>query len=141
MKLQNLITIETVELIELSAGRRPEVVVGTLPYEVRRYLGCSRDTIFLSGDSIGHIIQKHGDHIELAQIRLLPEILFAGLWLKDSRPTHAIVSWEIETVSYKAVVKVTEDRRRTYVKTLHRTSPRQKASLLRNTNILRNSLG
>jgi hypothetical protein len=132
-----LISIEDRHLVELSAGRRLELEVGTLPHEVRLYLGCARDTIYLSDQSIRHIVQKHGDHITNADLKLLPRILFTGMWLADDRPTHAIASLDINGTRFKAVVKVTNDRQRTYVKTLHRTSPRQTRSLLRNTNQLR----
>jgi hypothetical protein len=137
MEKDFLISIGDRDLVELSAGRRPELEVGTLPHEVRVYLGCSRDTIYLSHDSIRHIIQKHGDHIKNEQIKLLPRILFTGLWLADERPTHAIASCELSGVRFKAVVKVTDDRRRTYVKTLHRTSSRQARQLVRKSSRLR----
>src|SRR6056297_1274636 len=107
MENDYLIEIEDRQLVELSASRRPELEVGTLPHEVRRYLGCSRDTIYLSDHSIKHIIQKHGDHITNAEIKRLPKILFTGLWLSDARPTHAIASCELGGIRFKAVVKVT----------------------------------
>jgi hypothetical protein len=137
MEIQNVITINDAELIELSAGRRPELVVGTLPLEVRRYLGCSRETIFLSDQSVRHIVQKHGDHIGHNELKHIPKILFVGVWLADERRTNAIASCEVDGVRYKVVIKVTKDRRRTYVKTLHRTSARQTRALLRNTTRLR----
>ncbi|ABV91796.1 hypothetical protein Dshi_0047 [Dinoroseobacter shibae DFL 12 = DSM 16493] len=138
MKAQTIIEVYDEDLVELFASRRPELEVGTLPFEVRKYLGCSRDTIFLSDQSARHIIQAHGDHITNTQLKLLPKILCEGLWLSDNRATHAVVSCNVYEVDYKTVIKVTEDRTRTYVKTLHRTSDRQKRALLRKTNVLRN---
>lgn len=137
MESDFLIQVSDSDLVELLAGRRPEVEVGTLPHEVRLYLGCSRDTIYLSDQSVLHIIRKHGDHITNEELKLLPKILFTGLWLGDDRPTHAIASCEISGTRFKSVVKVTENRSRTYVKTLHRTATRQTRSLLRRSKILR----
>jgi len=129
-EILHLIRITETDLIELAAARRPELEVGTVPHEVRKYLGCSRDTVFLSSESLKHIIQKHGDHITHADIQLIPIILFSGVWLSDDRNTHAVATFLFEGRRYKLVLKVTVDRRRTYVKTLHRTSPRQTKSLL-----------
>ncbi len=137
MRPQNIIQIQDADVVELLAGRRPELEVGTLPHEVRRLLGCSRDTVFLSQESARHILQKHGDHIGAEDLKLLPAIMIMGVWLADSRPTHAVISSTVDGISYKSVIKVTEDRRRTYVKTLHRTSPRQKKTLFRNGSIIR----
>lgn len=105
MEIQNLTEIDQVEILELAAGRGLELEVGTLPHEVRLYRGCARDTVFLSQDSMRHIIQKHGDHIGLEDLKLLPTILFAGFWLSDSRSTHAIVSFEASGVRYKTVAR------------------------------------
>lgn len=134
-----LISIQSSDLVDLLAGKRPEIEIATLPLEVRKYLGCSRDTVFLSSESARHIVRKHGDHISHDELRLLPRILFTGLWLGDERLTHAISSCVIDGVRFKAVVKVTVDRRRTYVKTLHRVSRRQTRSLLRDKKRLRES--
>ncbi len=74
MESDYLIPVSDAHLVELLAGRRPELEVGTLPHEVRIYLGCSRDTIFLSDQSILHIVRKHGDHISNQELKLLPKI-------------------------------------------------------------------
>jgi hypothetical protein len=138
-KLLNLIEIQDSDLVELLAGKRPELEVGMLPFEVRQNFGCSRETVFLSDESIRHIVQKHGDHIGNHELKYLPQILTSGLWLADDRPTHAIAICEVEGVRYKCVVKVTVDRRRTYVKTLHRLSPRQTNGLMRKSRVIRPS--
>lgn len=131
------INVTDADLLELAAERRPELQVGTVPYEVRKYLGCSRDTAFLSSESIKHIMLRHGDHICNEHLRLLPQILFQGLWLGDERTTHAIVTCQVSEIRYKAVVKVTRDRSRTYVKTLHRLAKRQTRSLMNRAKVLR----
>jgi len=128
-----LIEISDSDILELAAGRRPELEVGTIPYEVRKYLGCSRDTVFLSSDSMKHIVKKHGDHIGLESIKLIPKILFSGFWLTDDRSNHAIACFKFSEIRLKAVVKVTEDRRRAYLITLYKTSRRQEKALLRKT--------
>lgn len=137
MSKDYLIEINDSDLVELLAGRRPELEVATLPHEVRIYLGCSRDTVFLSRESAKHILMKHGDHISNEELKLLPMLLFQGLWLADDRPTHAVLSCEYKEIRYKSVIKVTKDRRRTYVKTLHRTAPRQTKVLMRKGTVLR----
>lgn len=139
MRKSYLIEIKDSDLVDLLAGRRPELEVATLPIEVRKYLGCSRDTVFLSKESAEHILMKHGDHITNGDLKLLPLLLFQGLWLSDDRPTHAVLSCEHQHKRYKSVIKVTNDRRRTYVKTLHRTARRQTRALMRKGNVLRNA--
>lgn len=138
MSEQYLVEVSDSELVELISGKRPELQVAVLPHEAREHFRCSRDTVYLSYQSARHIIMKHGDSISNTELKLLPRILFQGVWLADKdRPTHAVVSCEVGSRRLKAVVKVTEDRRRTYVKTLHLTAPRQTRSMFRRGNLLR----
>lgn len=140
MSKQFLVQITDSDLVELLSGRRPELEIATLPHEVRLHLGCSRDTVFLSKESARHIILRHGEHISNEELKLLPWILFHGLWLADTQPTYAVVSCFHEGIGYKSVVKVTNDRRRTYVTTLHRTAQRQNKALTKKGKILRKAL-
>jgi hypothetical protein len=120
------------EFVELLAGRRPEIEVGTLPYEVRKYFECSRDTVFLTTFSARHIIQQHGDHIGFAQAVVIPSALTKGLWIGD-RPDSCVVSF-LESGSgqrYIGAIKVTKDRTRSYLTTFHFASIRQTKSLLK----------
>ena len=132
-----MIEISETDLIDLLAGRKPEVEVGTLPQEVRRYLGCSRDTVFLTQYSLEHIFEAHGEHLMPKDILLVPEVLLRGLWLSDTRPNFAIVSCAFEKMRFKAVVKTTIERRRNYLSTFHRMAKRQTASLIRRGKVIR----
>lgn len=132
-----LIEIYESDLIELLNGRRLEIEVGTIPTEARSYLGCSRDTIFLSQHSLKHIFRNHGDHISAKEITLIPTILMRGMWLSDKRPNFVIVSSVLEDIRFKAAIKTTEDRRRNYISTFHRTAKRQTKSLVGRGNVLR----
>ena len=132
-----MIEIDEGQLHSLLTRQRPEIEVGTLPHEVRKYFSCSRDTVFLSKESLRHIFERHGDHVQLSEILLTPKILREGLWLADHRPEHCIVSCQVNEHRYKLVVKVTKDRRRCYVVTFHRTAKRQTKALLKKSRILR----
>lgn len=128
---ESLICICEEDLVELLAARRPEVEVGSMPFEVRKHFGCSRDTVFLTTDSIRHIVKKHGDHVALKELLLLPQVLAKGLWLADHRPTYSVITCELDGVRYKSVVKVTRDRKRSYATTFHRTARRQTKALIK----------
>ena len=132
-----LIEISDADLIDLLAGRKPEVEVGVLPHEVRNYLGCSRDTVYLTQHSLLHILQRHGDHVAPEDIRLAPEVMMRGLWLSDDRPNFAVVSCLVDELRFRAVVKTTVDRRRNYLSTFHRMAKRQTRSLLKRGTVLR----
>lgn len=135
---QNMIKILESEFLELLAGRRPEIEVGSLPHEVRKHFQCARDTIFLTSISARHILQSHGDHIGFDQIALIPAALTKGLWIGD-RPNGCAISY-FEVASrqrYKGAVKITNDRTRCYLQTFHLASARQTKSILKRGNPLR----
>ena len=131
------ITVSKTSLVQLLGGNRPEVEIGSLPLEVRKHVGCSKDTVFLTTESARHIIGKHGNHVTLDELILLPLLLERGLWLSDRNKTHTVVCNQIGPTRFKAVVKVTVDRTRTYVVTMHRMAPRQTKSLLKRGSVLR----
>lgn len=127
-----MIEIVESEFIELLAGRRPEIEVGSLPLEVRKYFQCSRDTIFLTTESARHIIKKHGDHLGFGQLYLIPSALRMGLWIAD-RASSCAITYQEESSGQRFIgaVKITNDRTRTFLTTFHFGSDRQTKSILK----------
>lgn len=133
-----LISVTESDLIDLLNQKSLELEVGTIPYEAKGYLGCARDTVFLSNHSLRHIFENHGEHVSSRDLLLLPEVLTRGLWLSDQkRSNFVIVSCLVVETRFKAVVKTTLDRSRNYISTFHRTAKRQTKSLLKRGRVLR----
>lgn len=132
-----MIEVSESDLIELLNGRRPEIEVGSFPAEVKKHLGCSRDTVFLTTPSLKHIFERHGDHVSPKEILYLPSVLLQGLWLADTRPNFVLVSGLYGNTRYKVAIKTTEDRRRNYIATFHRIAKKQTKSLLKKGKVLR----
>ena len=133
-----MIEIIESEFIELLAGRRPEIEVGSLPFEVKKYFQCSRDTIFLTTVTARKIIEKHGGHIDFSQIALIPQALMMGLWIGD-KPHSCAISYVANNTGqrYIAATKITIDRTRCYLTTFHFAAARQTKSKLKNGQPLR----
>ena len=128
------------DLRDLMSGRMPRLAVGTLPLEVRRHFGRSEDKVFLSSESVVHILEKHGEHIGYEELLLIPKILEAGLWIGEfNRPEWCSASLFLEDENRRllAAIKVTKDRRESFVATLHQAKPRQIRSKMRRGIILR----
>ncbi len=55
-------------LHRLIAGQVRTLAVGRIPDEVRNYFGATTQTVFLSTDSVRHILQEHSDHLEVPEL-------------------------------------------------------------------------
>lgn len=132
-----VIEIQKSNLVDLLGGRLIEIEVGTIPHEVRLYLGSSKDTVFLTKFSIKHIFDSHVDHIDIDELLVLPTVLTKGLWLSDKKRNFAIATCEVGQNRYKAAVKSTIARDRIFVSTFHRLAKRQTKALMRRGQILR----
>ena len=130
--------VNSADIDELTAHRRPQLAVGTIPHEVKIYFRCSKDVVYLSSESAVHILERHGDHIGKSEFLKLPAILERGLWIAD-RPECCSVSFHDQDLGrrYIAAVKVTKDRSRSYLTTLHFGQVRQVRALMRRGPLLR----
>jgi hypothetical protein len=137
---ESMISLKPSDLLDLLASRRPEMEVGSMPLEARKFLGCARDTIFLSSESAKHILEEHGDHIAPESFEILPIALRKGLRIGEaSRGNFCTVSFvdvEMER-RYFVAIKTTKDRRRTYVTSFHLGKARQTKSKLKRGQVLR----
>jgi len=110
------------DLHDLLANRRAPLVVGHLPYEVRKFFGRSKEPVLLSRESYSHILTKHRDHINTSEILRLPQLLREGRWTFDKGLTCSVyLNVSANRRFLKAAVKVTSDRSESYLTTMHRT--------------------
>lgn len=117
-----MISVSLEEIAYLVAGQRPRLEVGYLPHEVCKFFGTARSTILLSTESARHILAEHGDHIEMADLTLLPKFLQEGGWINDRENHCAVIYYSPKhDWHFHAVVKVTADRKETLVISLRKS--------------------
>lgn len=125
-------------LLHLVAGRVKEIEVGYLPHEVARHFETSKTTVYLSSESALKITRKHGGSLLFGDYEKIPLALQRGLWIADRDNSCCVSYYDTEEKKrFIAAVKITKDRRRSYLTTVHLASKRQTKSLLRRGPILR----
>lgn len=133
--------LELEDLHRLITGQVSTLDVGRVPDEVQPYFGSPTRAVFLSTDSIRHILQQHADHLETPELLKIPAALERGLWIADRKMSCCISYFDAaESIRYICVVKVTRRRHELYLKTFHRGAKRQTKALLKRGPLLRTHL-
>lgn len=137
------IEISQNDLLLLAAGRRGDLPIGHICFEARKFFGTSRDIVYLSTQSMRHIRAKHGDHVDLATLQMIPLLLQKGMWIaeKSTRKNANFcgVSCKLSeaTPRYFVSLKYTRDLTRAYVRTLHKSAPRQTKQKIKRGKVIR----
>lgn len=108
------------------------VCVGEWPDEARRKLYLSHSEIWLSRDSLFHILFDHRD-ITPNRLLLLPNIISRGVLIQENRKRHVIMAQyfhEPTRERYVAVLKVTNNKAETWVSSVYRIRERHIRALL-----------
>ena len=133
--------VELEDLHRLVTGQVPILNIGRIPIEVLPYFRSTTQTVFLSTDSIIHILPEHEDHLEVPEFLKVPAVLERGLWIADRKMSCCISYFDaVESIRYIAAVKVTQRRHELYLKTFHRGAKRQTKTLLGRGSLLRTHL-
>ena len=122
-------TIELSRLQALLKNKNGSLQVGRLPTHVSSILKCPMGIVYLSCQSLQHIIDAH-PMISFIDMLCLTDMISHGEWFADKTNGACVVYAHPDTMKlYKGAIKVARDRCEIYVTTFHRTDPRQIQSI------------
>lgn len=121
------------DLSDLREGRRDPIVVGTFPDSAKRMLGIRIADVYLSKDSLAHIVSKHNvvDNFELL---FVPFVIRHGMLMRERKKNNILISVYQDAHSdhrYAAVMKITNKNFEVWLQTFHRAHLRQTRAWLK----------
>jgi len=131
------LTLEDVN--SLKCGYRNPVWVGEFPYAVAKALGLNNHNIYLSKQSLEHILYSHRD-ISMFNVLMLPLAIKRGLLIQElRRPGVVLVSYldSSDGKRFVAALKTTASGAETWVSTFHRAHRRQTLSMMKRGKVLK----
>ena len=119
------------------SAKRGAIAFGHLPEQVAEHIGSRLGIVYISYDSLLHIMEKH--KILMLEMLCLPDMMSNGLWIGE-RANQACVVYSDPNSGKRFIgaVKVAAQGYEVYLKTFHICRKRQTASLLRRGRVLQN---
>jgi hypothetical protein len=127
------------DLIALQNGERDPVVVGQIPYDVAIKLSLRNHNIYLSGNSLEHILQDHSD-ISLIDLLHLPFAVSRGLLVREKAKQNVIVASYLDHETgrrFISALKIAQAGTEIWVSSFYRSKARQTKRLLSRGEILK----
>ncbi len=128
------------DLKDLQDGKRDPIWVGEMPYYVAVKLGLKNHNVYLSLESLRHILEER-NHVPLLALLNLPFTIQRGLLIQEKKkPTIILASYFNAEIRkrYITAMKIKANATEIWVHSFYRSSKRQTKSLLRRGTILKN---
>lgn len=127
------------DLNDLHAGYRQVIWAGEMPYAVAKQLGLRNHNVYLSRESLAHILEKHPD-VTLFTLLCLPIAIQRGLLVKERKnPRVVIVSYQDPESArrYLGALKTAAQECEVWVSSFYQGRKRQTRRILQRGDLLK----
>jgi hypothetical protein len=127
------------DLQDLIAGERDPIVVGQIPFDVAARLLLRNHNVYLSANSLRHVLKEHPD-VSLIDLLHLPFAIAKGMLVQEKAKTNVIVASYLDSETGKrfiAVMKIVQKGTEVWISSFYRSKKRQTKRILSRGNILK----
>ena len=128
------------DLMALQNGERDPVVVGQIPYDVAIKISLRNHNIYLSGNSLQHILHAHSD-ISMIDLLHLPFAVSRGLLVREKAKQNVIIASYLDRETgrrFISALKIAQAGTEIWVSSFYRSKIRQTKRVVARGEILKN---